>query len=253
MGMITIGNASGWLGGNNGSGISICKPQKAYTQTKIGDLLVDAVLSRETTLDSEVTENPVEDGFCVADHVVRKPIKLSLECIFTPTPITWSNSGGRFFKLQSVAQALEKIYKAGEPITVETSDAIYTDMVMTHAPLPRSIQDGIMYKMSIDFVHVRLVKQKTAEKTDAEAEGKSGESEINAGTASQKDICTGMTMRGGTPSLDMDATAIDTSASGSISTGNVITANRAAISIAAALGSGASAGSILSAITKVGV
>ena len=114
---------------------------------KIADLQVDVVLSKETTFDSEVTQYPVEDGFPVADHVTRNPMQLTMEVVCTPTPVTFfSNLGANQNRLNEVTNAIMKIYNDGEPITVTTADAIYKDMVMTHAPLPARSKMGFATK-----------------------------------------------------------------------------------------------------------
>ena len=48
----------------------------------------DATLKETTTLESDITENPVETGVTVTDHVREKPMMLSLEIIQTDFPLT---------------------------------------------------------------------------------------------------------------------------------------------------------------------
>lgn len=195
----------------------------------IGDLQVDVVVSKETTFDSEVTQYPVEDGFPVADHVTRNPMGLTMEVVCTPTPVTFfADLGANQNRLNEVTNAIMKIYNEGDPITVKTADAIYKDMVMTHAPLPRTVDDGLCYKMQLDFVHVRRVKPKTEDvpegQTSSEAEGKAGESEKDGGTADQNDIGTGMTTVDNTATVEVDTSFQDYSNMGNILTGREITA-----------------------------
>lgn len=212
--------------------------QEITEPTTIGDLQVDAVLSKEVTLDSEATEYPVEDGFPVADHVTRKPMQLTMEVVCTPTPVQFFDLLGiNQNRLNEVANALQDIYNKAEPIKIKTADAIYTDMIMTHAPLPRKVEDGLCYRMQIDFVHVRRVKPKTEDipegQGSSEAEGKSGESEKDGGAADQNEIGTGMTTIDNTETVDIDTSFMDASNSGSIMTGNELTAYAAAIVLTA--------------------
>lgn len=196
---------------------------------KIGDLEVDVVISKEVTLDSQVSEYPVEDGFPVADHVTRKPMTLSMEVICTPTPVSWFESlGTNQNRLGEVTSALLKIYNEAEPITVTTVDAIYKEMVMTHVPLPRRVEDGMCLRMQVDFVHVRRVKPKTEEvsegQTSSEAEGKAGESEKDGGAASQEDIGAGIQTIDNEETVDIDTSFLDASNGGSFNTGKELTA-----------------------------
>lgn len=182
--------------------------QAAFAQSAkatIDDLQVDAIIERTAKMDSKVTDYPVEDGFPVSDHVTRSPLTLSMDVVFTPTPVAML---GGYIKntvvsrinhenvhntdLPEVARGLMRIYQKAEPITIKTQDAIYTDMVMTSCPLVRSATNGICYKLSLDFKHVRVVCPKTNEQTSDEASGKSGETGRDVGTASQTEIGTGM-------------------------------------------------------------
>ena len=90
------------------------------TQATIGELKCDAVVEREMKFESEVTENPVEDGFNVADHVSRKPLTLQMSVMFTPTPVTWFNENENYQnRLNEVVNALQDIYKKGASVTLD--------------------------------------------------------------------------------------------------------------------------------------
>lgn len=241
-----------------GAGVSSLMP--APTQAKIGDLTVDCMLSKESRFDSEVTDNPIETGFVVSDHVIRKPLELTMEVVFTPTPVTFGSSnsllsnipvmsfmggssglsGNSSGRMNDVVNGIMSIYQAGEPITIETTDAIYTDMVMISAPLPRSVENGYCYRMSLTFRHVVKVTQRTEEVPEdgaaADASGKAGETEKAGGAASQTEIGTGMTTRDGTTSAGVSTSGIDYSNSGEINIGMEQTATAAATVIGFALG-----------------
>ena len=208
----------------------------AVVSARIDTLEIDAIISREASFDSDVTQNPVEDGFPVADHVTRQPLKLTMECVFSPTPMTRFGTGGDSAKMATTARELQRIYKAGEPIRITTPDAIYTDMVMTHAPLTRNVDNGLCYKIQLDFVHVRIVKQKTEDvpegSTSEDAQGKAGKTEMDAGAANQNDIGTGMTVVDNKSVMSLETLSADKTASGSINTQKEITAYTAAAAVA---------------------
>lgn len=231
--------ASGLLGGGGSRGFvstntGILPP--LVQPATIGDLSCDVVISRTTTFESEVTEYPVEDGFSISDHVTRKPLKLSLDVLFTPTPVTWFNSllgGGH--KLDVVLKSIAQMYQMGAPITITLPDGIYTDMVMTSASMPRNVQDGYCYKCSLEFVHVRRVVQRTEDVpqayTDNDAAGKAGTT-VDAGAASTTNIGTGLEVVDATQAKpSMTTNNIDLSQYGSVGTGLEATAYMAAYSI----------------------
>lgn len=205
----------------------------------IGELQVDAILERTANLDSDVTEFPVEDGFPISDHVERKPITLSMTVICTPTPVQFLKPSAT--RMNEVVSALFEIYKAAEPITVTTHDAIYENMIMTHAPLPRNVSDGYCYKMQIDFVQVRKAGQRTeaipTDEVSGEAQGSAGATEKDTGSASQTDIGTGIKLvesDAGTYSTDLftvDTDSAGKATAGAIETKKEQTAHAAAIAI----------------------
>ena len=143
---------------------------KLVEPAQIGDYLeCDVILSRTTDFSAEVTEYPVEDGFSISDHCIRKPLKLQLEVLFTPTPVTWWNAafGGKLHTLNRVINAIMDIWKKGEPVTIKLVDAIYEDMVLTSAPMPRKAEDGYCYRCTLQFTHVRRVTQRTEDIPEA--------------------------------------------------------------------------------------
>ena len=207
-------------------------PKIMYDVTQpatIGDLKVDVILERETTYESDATEYPVEDGFPISDHVERKPLRLSLTVICTPTPVQWfSELGASSSRMNEVVEKIAAIYQKAEPITITTPDAIYTDMIMLHAPLPRNVSDGYCYRMQLDFAHIRKAKRRTESvsenNTDGETQESAGETEKDAGSASQTEIGSGVTLvknESGTYSADLETA--DTSSAGKIVAGEIDT------------------------------
>lgn len=218
-------------------------PRQLVAPCTIGNNLnIDVLKDYEVTFESEVTENPVETGFVVADHVIRKPLTLRLTAIFTPTPVTFLKILGGLpnaNRLQEVASELARIYQNADPVTVKLHDAIYDNMVMTTAPLKRNVQDGICYQMELNFKHVVIVEQRTEtipeEYASNDAQGKAGQTESDAGTAQQKDIGTGMTTIANTATVDIMSLMSDYLVNGDINTGLEVTASIAAASIASSI------------------
>lgn len=225
---------------------------KLTQPAKIGDMLeCDVILSRTTTFESEVTQFPVEDGFSISDHCIRKPMKLTLEVLFTPTPVTWflAALGGSRHSLNRVIDAVMDIWKKGEPVTIKLVDAIYTDMVMTSAPMPRRTEDGYCYKAILEFQHVRRVTQRTEDIPEdgcnADAQGKAGQTGKDGGMAATEEIGTGLQTID--PSTVNDAESgdiwtqiatgnVDLSQFGAIGVGLEHTAAMATVSIAQSMG-----------------
>lgn len=215
------------------------------TPAKIGNLPIDVVVSHEAQLNSEVTEYPVEDGFAVADHVVRSPIKLTMTAVFTPTPVSYLGSlGNNANRLTEVLSELQAIYHKGEPVMVTLADSIYPDMVMTSAPLPRTVEDGFCYKTQLEFTQIRRAMRKTEdipeEKAGEEAKGKAGATEEDRGAASIQEVGTGIiaapnavTVPGGV----LETSQVDMVRNGGINTGMELRVSAAVSVLSSAFGS----------------
>ena len=208
----------------------------------IGDLEVDCVIDHVTTFNSSVTEHPVETGFVISDHVSRQAMKLSLTAIITPTPVQYFRimGGSNPDRLSESASYFEQLYLAGEPITVVLPSGIYDNMVMTSCPLPRNVQDGFCYRLSLEFTHVTIVSMKTEgipeQNASGDAVGKAGATGTDAGASSQVNIGSGLTVRDNKKYLSIDTNQIDLRNYGQIQTGIELTASRAAYSVYRSLG-----------------
>lgn len=165
--------------------------------TKIGAIECDVLIEQEITLSSEVTEHPVEDGFPVHDHVIRRPVKLAMTIAVSNMPVTWYDrfGGNNPDRMSDAISKLEEIYKAGDPVTIATADKLYENMVMTDCRIPKNRENGKILRVPLEFTQIRKVQVKTAdipeELVDALTKGKAGETELDAGTAATEDIGTG--------------------------------------------------------------
>lgn len=208
---------------------------------QIGEnLLIDVVIDRETDFSSNVTENPVEKGFTIADHVVKKPMTLKMTAIFTPTPVTFDDKiPATTDRMGDVAKELNNIYLKAEPLTVIVPDAIYNDMVMTKAPLKRNVQNGFCYKIDLEFKHVVIVTERDEEVPEEyannEAAGKAGTTNKDGGTASQTQVGSGMTVVGNEQAIGVATDSTDYKNAGDVSTGKEITVQTAATAFALSL------------------
>ena len=208
----------------------------------IGTLQCDCIVDHVTTFNSSVTEHPIEGGFVIADHVSRQPMKLSLTAIITPTPVSYFRvmGGSNPDRLSEASAYFEQLHLAGEPITIVLPDRICNDMVMVNCPLPRNVQDGFCYKLSLEFVHVTIVSQKTEEipeqNASGDAIGKAGATGTDAGQSSQVDIGTGLIVKDNKKYLALNTNQIDLRNLGNIQTGIELTASRCAYSIYSSLG-----------------
>ncbi len=160
--------------------------------SSVGQIEFDVLVSHETTLASEVTENPVEDGFPVSDHIICRPVRLSIIASVSNTPVTWyERLGNDPARKDDARSALLEIYKSRQPVTVILHDNIYENMVMNDCKIGGDKEDGRILKVPMEFTQVRKVEVKTAEIPEEYAalgvSGKAGTTEAEAGAAKQEE------------------------------------------------------------------
>lgn len=162
-------------------------------RTQIGALTLDALLTEDTRLVSNVTAYPVEDGAPISDHVANENEQLSLSGVVAGAGVTLFSGGGRS-KLMAAKDAIRVLHEQRVPITIVTGMDVYTDMVMTNADIGRN-NEGEFININCQFEKIRKVTVKTADippqkvaGTDkgAGAKGKAGTTEAKGGKVSDK-------------------------------------------------------------------
>jgi len=153
------------------------KPQPV----NIGGIECDALIHHELSLEMEIPDYPVEEGFSVQDTMIQKPKTLSLTVIVTNTPITFRShaSPGR---VQQVASRFQELYAKRELITVTSAKGIFKNMGVTSLSLPYDVSTKTSLEIPITLKEVQTTAAKTV--TIPSAYGRGGDTGTTAGTAS---------------------------------------------------------------------
>lgn len=155
---------------------------KAKQPVSINGVEFDALISQDQTLTATAPEYAVEDGFSVSDNVTLDAEQLNMTLYLTNTPVTWyARHGGDPNRVATVEKQLKELYFAKEPVTVVTSDDVFTDMVITSVGFKKSIETGYDREIPISFKKIRVTKARTA--TIPESYGRGGVTGAAAGTA----------------------------------------------------------------------
>lgn len=158
--------------------------------TKIGDILLDCVVRESHPLSSQVTENPVEEGANIADHIIPNPRELVIDGIITNTPARILGGQAenlvRGDGLKNYAQlgfeALEKIYTERKTVTVQGRFKKYTDMAMVSAPIDRGKRTGKgSIRFTATFRQIRKVAIQTATFRDRPTKKENAKPQKNTG------------------------------------------------------------------------
>ncbi len=155
---------------------------RATQPVSINGIEFDALISQEQTLTAKAPEYTVEDGFPVSDNVSLDSEPLNMVLYLTNTPVTWYNRHGSSpSRVAQVEKQLKELYFAKEPVTVVTSDDVFTDMVITSVGFKKSRETGFDREIPIAFKKVRVTKARTA--TIPESYGRGGATGASVGTA----------------------------------------------------------------------
>lgn len=138
-----------------------------------GGIVLDCTISETHSYKADVTENPIEDGEPVADHVNLKQVKLTIEGLVSDSPIGFALIGSAqnavrsfqsLFGTQSRAKdafdALIKLWKNRIPFTVITNLKRYENMVISDANFPFTNETGGALDLKLELTQVSIVKSK---------------------------------------------------------------------------------------------
>ena len=140
----------------------------------VAGIVIDATVSEEHLSEAELTENPVEDGVVVTDHVHLKPAQLTIQGVISDSPLGYAVIGniqnlvrsvsalfGRSSRSIDAYNDLFNLQKSRQPFTVTTGLKRYKNMIMTSLSVPRTAQTGRAIHFSATMREIRIVKSKS--------------------------------------------------------------------------------------------
>ena len=182
-------------------GLIFDRPVKASIETIVGvervSVPMDASISESHERTATISQNEVEDGSNIADHVRLNPERLTMEAIISDTPVTLLASGiglGIASASQLATSAvggvagqllsevvgsglgtlaglltgtprdpadgfrfLEELWRKRTPFTVVTALKRYENMVIQSLGVPRTASIGKSLRFNITFEQIRIV------------------------------------------------------------------------------------------------
>lgn len=132
----------------------------------IGAIQLDASLSEDHRYENLVTEFPVETGATITDHIVNKPVRLSITGFITNCPIkeftnvrkeaSFDAENSASVYTQVAYDALMALWKDREPVAIVTPLSSYEQMALTSLTIPRNAQVGDALQFTAEFVQILL-------------------------------------------------------------------------------------------------
>jgi len=130
----------------------------------IDDLPIDVVLRAQPVYEYEVTRAPVEEGADISDHRERRPVGLTLDCIFTDPDFSARAAGQSLlsgtFSLDSwldKKRKLDSLMESGNVLTVVTEYETYESMVLTRVTPDRQASTANALFVTLQFIDIRIV------------------------------------------------------------------------------------------------
>lgn len=157
---------------------------------QVGELVMDAVISRSVTLTATPTKNPVEEGIEVTDHVQIQPIEFDIEGAVSNTPIfsrsdfglpipTNDDAGdgpyplGEPGRAQAAKKLLMDLHASQTLVTVlAPHDEQFDNMLVQSVSMPDEKTD--MLKFTVHVVELRIVQTQLVKLKSTSARGKGG-------------------------------------------------------------------------------
>lgn len=182
------------------------RPNKIFNDFTSIDL--DAVLDEQHEWKNEVTQNPVETGAPITDHVIEHADKLKIHGTVTNHPMKSVldtakdiyNGVKTVPRLQTTFDALRELHEAQELVTVYTRYKIYQNMMIESISIPRNSKIGEEIQFTMELVKVRFASTQLVDLPDGINPNKK-KSTVGKKTDPQKDK--GKTEAKSTPSTSI--------------------------------------------------
>lgn len=134
------------------------KPNKTSIVATLGEnttiLFLDCNLFETHQFTSEVTENPIEDGSSVVDHIINKPLQVQIEAII-------SSVSGDLDEAKDSFSVLNRMRSEGKLVELGTPFELYENMVITELRVintPEITVSNGTIRFSMRLTQVKLVK-----------------------------------------------------------------------------------------------
>jgi hypothetical protein len=130
------------------------------------EVLFHAVISEAHEVTTEITKFPVQTGFEISNHAIKKNRKVSIEAIVTNTPLVGQVEFGTTNPSIYMYEALQTLVSSAVPCTVSTNLGFYEPVIFTKFATKQSAgsMDCLQFTMSGEEIQVQSALNKTAPK-----------------------------------------------------------------------------------------
>lgn len=120
---------------------------------------IDVATAEDHTLDSDITDHPVERGANVTDHVIRKPRSVKIDGIVSNTPIgpLEARRAGQGKPADNAYAMLLALDENEEPVTIVTTLQSWPNMLLEKLSIPKNVKVGDALQFSATFKQMTFV------------------------------------------------------------------------------------------------
>lgn len=143
------------------------------SEGSVAGMVIDATVSETHTSTCDVSENPVEEGPSISDHVQLNPAELTVEGVISDTPLGHAVIGniqnlvrnsqvlfGGSSRSVDAYNDLLRLQKSRRPFTVITDLKRYQNMIITDLTAPRTEATGRALHFTAVMKEVFIVQSK---------------------------------------------------------------------------------------------
>jgi hypothetical protein len=121
---------------------------------------IDAVLRENHEYESTVTDYPLDEGSDASDHVINKPVTITLDSVVSDTPIgaLADRRGTDTLPSSDAIAKLRRIRAARQPIVIVTTKGVYSSVVMQSLRIPVDANTGAALAFTAVFKQLYITE-----------------------------------------------------------------------------------------------
>lgn len=156
---------------------------RIITLNELGESInfsIDAAPNVNHSMISNITQNPIEDGSSITDHVNLEPRKVTINGLISETPLSISKAitntaitavAGQILpeflqgsivslfqnssdRVQDGYKVLKELWENKNPFSIQTNLELYENMIIQSLSIPETVERGLRFTMTLQQIKV---------------------------------------------------------------------------------------------------
>lgn len=127
----------------------------------VGGIVFDATFKEEHEDTSTVTDNPIETGVSVSDHMYANPRKVTISAGVTNSPMYTSGddafSSGSSSRIKAAFDTLKALKESRQPFDIQTGLLLYNNMVCLSIKFSQDVGSSNVFDFDAECREVIIV------------------------------------------------------------------------------------------------